>query len=216
MPGKLIITKIEKQKKGNRYNIYLNDLYAFSVHEDILVSHRLLKNNDLSELNIKEVLEKDEENKAWNKSLRYLSYRNRTEDEIRKYLIKQSYENKTINIVIKRLKEQKYLNDKLYASSFIQQRITLNPKGKKMIAYELFVKGISKEVVFDALSDIDEETEYNMALRLLEKKVKEYKSVEWNTLQDKLGSYLQRKGFPYGIIIKALQETRNKLNSDSM
>ena len=44
----LIITKVEKQKRGkHRYNIYLNEEYAFSVHEDILIKHRLNKGESL-------------------------------------------------------------------------------------------------------------------------------------------------------------------------
>ena len=40
----VLITSIEKQKKSRfRYNIFLNEQFAFSVHEDMLVKHRLLK-----------------------------------------------------------------------------------------------------------------------------------------------------------------------------
>ena len=36
--------QVEKQKQGRyRYNIFLNEEFAFSVHEDILVKHRLIK-----------------------------------------------------------------------------------------------------------------------------------------------------------------------------
>ncbi len=211
MSNKLVITKIEKQKKGKRYNIYLNDLYAFSIHEDILVSHRLLKDNEINEDNIKELFLKDEENKAWNKSLRYLSYKSRTEEEIRKYLINNSYDIEIINLILERLKEQGYINDTLYAQNYIRQRISLNPKGKKMIAYELVNKGISEIETNKALDEIDDEVEYNMAIRLVDKKVKGYRSLEWESLQNKLGNYLQRRGFSYSLIIKVLQDYKNNL-----
>ena len=44
----MVITKIEAQKKKGRYNIYLNDAFAFGVDEATVVKYALFKGTELT------------------------------------------------------------------------------------------------------------------------------------------------------------------------
>ena len=44
----MVITKIEAQKKKGRYNIYLNDAFAFGVDQATVVKFALFKGTELT------------------------------------------------------------------------------------------------------------------------------------------------------------------------
>lgn len=52
-----VITKITRQKRNEeRYNIFLNDEYAFSVDESVLVKYRLTKGMTIDEWTLGELI----------------------------------------------------------------------------------------------------------------------------------------------------------------
>ncbi|KXG43459.1 RecX family transcriptional regulator [Tepidibacillus infernus] len=205
-----MITKVEQQKNNaKRFNIYLDEHYAFSVHEDILISFRLLKGKEIDEELFIKILEEEEKNKIRQKALKYLSYRHRTEKQVKQHLLEQGYEFELVLHVIRQLEEQEWINDKQYANQFVEQRIRLKPRGKKLIALELKSKGLNDEDIEESLNQIDDEKEYQLALQLAKKKVHQYLHLEWHQVQKKLAFFLQRKGFSYPIINQVLQELKD-------
>ena len=78
---------------------------------------------------------------------RYLGIRNRSEKEIRDYLIRKKATNEIIDHIVDLLKKQKFLNDEEFARSWISSRARFRPKGKNAIRFELLQKGITKDVV---------------------------------------------------------------------
>jgi len=200
------ITKIEQQKKNKkRYNIYINHQYAFSVHEDLLVSQRLLKGKELDEEQIKELLFEEEENKAWQKALRYLNVKPRTEAEIKKYLQHSGFEEETISLIVPKLKERQFLNDQKYAEIYVEDRLKFKPRGKRLLEHELKRKGIKEQDIQKSIEDLDETKEYELAVQLIKKRLNQYLGLDWSTLQRRLGGYLMRKGFTYEVIYKVLE-----------
>ena len=55
----MVITKIEAQKKKGRYNIYLNDAFAFGVDEATVVKYALFKGTELTKEQIEEIQHDD-------------------------------------------------------------------------------------------------------------------------------------------------------------
>lgn len=204
MKKKNIITKIEKQKKAERYNIYIDDIYAFAVDADTLIKYQLLKEREIFPTELEQIIRSDGINKLYNQALRYISYKNRTVQEVTKYLEDKEYEPENIQQVITMLKESKYLNDKLYAENFIRDRNALNPKGKKLLEFELKQKGIALSIIDEKLSQIDSDTEVDLAYKLITKRRRSIRSDDWNILYNRLAGYLQRRGFSYSTINEAL------------
>ena len=84
-----VITKITQQKKDSeRYNIFLDEKYAFSVHETVLVKFGLTKGMSLEDWSIDEMVYEDEIRKAFNRALHYLGFRMRSEFEVKQKLIR--------------------------------------------------------------------------------------------------------------------------------
>ncbi len=199
-----IITRIEKQQKRNRYNIYIDDEYKFSVDEDILVKYRLLKEREILPQEIEIVIEKDQFNKMYQRVLKYISFKSRTEKEVSNYLLAKEYSENQVQQVLQLLKDTNFINDSLYADNYVKERISLNPKGRKLLAYELKLKGIKQETIEKSLEQLDDQLELDLAYQLLVKRSKSIRIDDWNKLHNRLGSYLQRRGFSYSVCRQAL------------
>lgn len=200
------ITKIELQE-GNkkRFNIYIDDIYSFSVHEDILIAHKLFKEKEVDEEELRKILLEEERNKCWQKSLKYLNYKQRTVKEIKRYLLNENFSNEDVDYTLKKLIEKEFVNDELYAERFIKQRIDFNPKGKKLLKFELQQKGVSEAIINQSLENIDFELEYSLACNLLEKKQLLTKGNDKDK-QRRIANFLERRGFSYDVIIRILNE----------
>ena len=145
------------------------------------------------------------------KGIFLISLKDRTKKEVRLKL-EEKYRNKAaILLAIEKLEEFGYLNDLDYAMSYIESRTY----GKNRISYNLFQKGISKDVVEKAYLTLDEEKEENIEDVKLEKLIeKKGKKVNVNNERDekkikeeqKLIQYLARQGFSLDKIFKKLKE----------
>ncbi|MBP1991262.1 regulatory protein RecX [Paenibacillus eucommiae] len=200
-----IITKVEKQKKNrHRYNIFINEAYAFSVHEDILIKHRLIKGESIQVDQTKQIIEDEERHKSYSKAVELIGRRPHSIQEIERKLKEKGYEEDTISFTIDTLKQQNYMNDKEFAKILTENRISGQRKGRNYIRQELQQKGVDQEFIRDALDDINVEEEWNSALKLGEKKW----SVTSGTKQDrrrKTVSFLLRRGFVGSLVTKVMK-----------
>lgn len=142
--------------------------------------------------------------KAKAQGLRYVSIRVRTEKEIRQYLLKKGYSTEIIDQVIAYLYSYNYLDDMKFCELWIEDRIRLNPCGKKKIYHELRQKGVASELINEALDLFcDSEIERELAIGLARKKREQGKD------NSKIENFLQYRGFPYDIITDAIEKTDN-------
>jgi regulatory protein len=144
-------------------------------------------------------------------TLRFLSFRSRSEKEVRDSLIKKQASNDTIEQIVEWLKDHKFLDDKEFARRFTEQRIKLRPRGMRVIKMELRQKGISQEIIEEitAKNEGEEDNELAMAKRIVEKKIIKYKGLEKRDIYQKLGSHLASKGFNWDIIKQSIDSCIN-------
>ena len=144
--------------------------------------------------------------KAKNYALNLSSYRMRSEDELRNRLRKSGYEADIIEEAIAFLKEYNYINDRDFAGRWVNDRLALKPVGRRRLRWELQQKGVAGEIIDHAVSIIDENDEYNMALELVRKKYAKDK----NYTLTKIASFLQRRGFSTSAIITICNNIHGK------
>lgn len=146
--------------------------------------------------------------KFYDKALKFLSYRPRSEKEVRDNLLKKKASSSLIDLIIKKLQEQKFLNDREFVKWWIEQRTLVKPTGKRLIKFELKKKGIDKELideVFDSVEDLVHD-ELEMARNLVQRKINKYKGLDRQKIYQRLGGFLSRRGFDYDTIKKAIDE----------
>lgn len=147
--------KIKKiSKKGQLFAVYFDTVNCpFYVNEDVIVKYRLIKNTyvDISivkKLELEELL-----SRAYNDSIKYITYQLRTSKMVIDRLKKKNYDEDTIFYVIDKLTTLKYLDDELYLNTFFKE--LLNKKyGPKKIEYLIRKKGFSQVKVKELISAI--------------------------------------------------------------
>lgn len=155
----------------------------------------------------------DEFEKNYNRALRFLSFRVRSEKEIREYF-KLRIKNHELRIkeemvdkIIEKLKKYKFLNDEEFARIWIEQRLKLKPRAWRIIEFELKRKGISDEIIKSQLTIDDLQlTNEKMARDLVQRKLKRYENLSKQEQREKLGRFLAGKGFNWDTIKKAIDE----------
>lgn len=144
--------------------------------------------------------------KYYTYSLKFLSYRPRSEKELVDSLTKRKAPQEIIEKIIELLKDQRFLNDEDFTKWWIGQRTSFKPRSKRVLQMELKQKGIAQEIITKYLVE-SEETAVNdleQAIRLTKKKIQRYKHLERDELYQKLGGVLARKGFSWDVIKRAI------------
>jgi len=201
------ITRIEPQKRNpQRRSVFIDGKYAFGVDEEVVSRLGLAKGEGLTEQKIKEILTQKSENEAKEVALRFLSFRRRTEKEVKEKLKKKDFDEKTIKTTIDKLKEYDLINDFEFATAWVKGRLAYKPRGKKLLRQELWKKGIKKEIIDQVTEELCQD-EDKSALELLEKIQKRYKSLEPKVARRRMFGLLLRRGFSYETANRTLQDS---------
>lgn len=138
----------------------------------------------------------EQEEKACNKALDFLSFRARTTAEMRTYLKKNGFGEEAERVIV-HLKDLGYLDDVSFARSWIVDRAQNKNLGKQRLRQELIKKGIPGEIIDEELArNYDESQESERALTLAQKRLSRFKNLEINIARRRLSQFLIRQGFP--------------------
>jgi regulatory protein len=207
------IVAVEKLRASHRYRILFDDGGAIEVHEDTMVSRRLLKGERLSAEQLRQISAEEELRRAFHASLRFLARRSRTVKEVSDLLQRKGYGEDIIRQVLLKLAEERYIDDRQYAVSLANYRMRSHRKGRLWIQYELSQKGVDEEQIQFALSQLDQQEESESACRLLLKKYPEVHDVT-TLVRRKLADYLRRRGFPAYTAHEAIAMWESRLHND--
>lgn len=189
------ITKITAQKRPGRYNIFLDDQYAFPVSEDVLIQFGLMKDLEVDQELKQRLLQADANSQAFQLALNYLSYQLRTVKEMRTYLRDHEVDQAVSDGIISQLSEQKYLDDAEYAKAYVRTNMTLHEKGRVVLGRELKQKGVGPTEIEDALALYDTETVVENGTKLAKKVWQRQAKLAQRIRQQKVRQTLQQKGF---------------------
>lgn len=197
------ITAIEVQKRNpNRVNVYLEDQFAFGLAR--IVAAWLRVGQMLSDEKIAAMQEEDAREVALQKSLHFLSYRARSLEEVRKNLEKHEIPETVIQGTLERLQSAGLLNDHDFARTWVENRNTFRPRGRRALRMELRQKGLSESVIETTLQETtDEEV---LALEAARKHLRKLQGLDWLEFRKKMGGFLSRRGFPYEVIASVTRQ----------
>lgn len=197
------ITDIKKQvKRSDRYSIFIDGKYDFSLSESELLNLALRVGQELSKEDYKKLKDTASEDRAYDRALNLIMCRPRSVWEIQTYLKQKKYEPAMIEKITRRLQENNYLDDTSFARSWVQSRRLLKSTSRRKLQLELRQKGVADEIVDQVLSEDDEHDELQMLKEIIEKKRTQSRYAD----EQKLIAYLARQGFNYGDIKQALEK----------
>jgi regulatory protein len=133
-----------------------------------------------------------------------LKFRPRSVSELREKLIKHNFSEEITEVVIEDFKRRGLLDDKKFARLWVEDRLHLKPMGKLRLRFELEAKGVDGSDIKDALGTVAQINEYQAAINLVRKRLKQVGSLNKITAKRRLTGFLQRRGFSYEAIRKVL------------
>lgn len=208
MAGKITALKAQK-RNPKRVNVYLDGRYAFSLAA--IEAAKLRRGQVLSDEDIERLEERDSFEKARNRALRFLSYRPRSEAEVRRYLRDKGVTSAVEEEIIERLTRAKLLDDVAFARYWVENRERFKPRGVRMLRYELRQKGVDDKTIAQALADLDEK---ESAYRAATQRGRRLAHLDQVSFRRKLSAYLQRRGFPYRVVNPAVERVWQELRAE--
>ncbi len=206
------MSKITGLKQGKtrtkRINVYVDDKFALSLAPETAVKENIGIGQELGKAALEELAEKDLRQRCFNSAVRFLGYRPRSESEIRQRLAKHGFENEVIEKTVARLKEYRYVDDTEFARFWVENREALRPRSKRLTKMELKRKGLEADIIEKAVSEIDET---DSAYRAATSRARRLESLDHNDFRLRLGQYLGRRGFNYGIIKEITEKVWKEL-----
>ncbi|MGM9903263.1 recombination regulator RecX [Enterococcus sp. 10A9_DIV0425] len=200
----LSIIRITKDK-GPFYQIDFSDGESLKVSEDILVRYRLLKGQELENETIEEIKKNSGFDFGLQQALNYLSYQLRTEKEIRIYLKDKEIGQEDRHKIVDRLKELGLINDLTYGESYVRTNMRLSDKGPKKLAMQMQQKGLTPEIIEQALEQYTFEDQVENAHQTAEKTYNKNYGKSQKELLRNIQQRLMTKGFSSDVIQEAIE-----------
>lgn len=221
------ITAIKVQsKRKDRFSVFVDDRYSFSISDYQLIEYGIHVDNEYSPTEIDELIENSRFGKAYERALGYCMIRPRSRREIEDYLsrtflypspriytdksgqkqLKVQKVDKTktlamIERVMQRLDSKAYIDDEKFAKAWVGSRLLSKKTSRRKLELELRAKGVSGDIISAAIQDSGYD-ESSLLRSLIDKKRRQSKYQD----DAKLIQYLQRQGFDYEAIKNTLDE----------
>ena len=192
------ITAIEPQKRNpQRVSIYLDGQFAFGLSR--FVAAWLEPGRKLSETEIEKLQHDDTYEIALQKAVQFINHRPRSIEETRRRLEEKGFDDAVIETTLQKLVDQHWLNDLDFSRQWVENRNAFRPRSDRLLSYELRQKGVAEDVIGQALDQYGGD-EDELAYQAGMKKAKQCQQETRLDFLKKVGGYLGRRGFHYGIV----------------
>ena len=197
--------KVLKIKRSTRYSdriiITFENKSVLRVPESAFILHPIKIGDSISPTDINKYDEKMRLQEARDAAFRLLSYRMRSEGEIKKRLADKSFMSNEIDATVNNLKKLNYVNDLEFARAFAKEKVKLKNIGPLLLRSELFKHYIETTLIDRIIQETyDKHDIHTLIEKHLEKKSIKKRNLLENMIKKKLDNYLRRKGFSWGQI----------------
>ncbi|HSH56067.1 MAG TPA: RecX family transcriptional regulator [Candidatus Limnocylindrales bacterium] len=196
------ITAIKQQvKRADRYSIYVDEKYSFSLSDTALLESRLVPGQELTPAEVKDLKRQSADDKVYSLALRYVAIRSRSRHELETYLKRKEAPTELIDRIMGRLSDLGFVDDEAFARVWVENRRLLKPVSRRRLMLELRQKRVPDDVVQIVLAD-DETSDRDTLAELVQRKRRQTKYQD----DTKLMQYLARQGYGYDDIKSALAD----------
>ena len=200
--------KIEKftKNKNGMYILVLDNGNKIKVHEDLILKYELLLSKKTNEELLEAIQKENQIYEIYEVALKYINTRLRSSKELIEYLKKKGYEYDSINQVLSMLKKQGYLDEAIYASSFVHDKILMSNYGPNKIYSELEKLGIDNNIISDKISIYTKEMECERINKIIEKQIKLNHNKGASLLKRKIQTFLLSLGYTSSYINECISK----------
>lgn len=203
------ITALEPQARhSGRWNVSLDGAFAFGLDEAVVVSEALAVGDELTAADVERIQGREAERKLLDAAVRFLTPRPRSRAEVRRRLLRPHPKRSTptpdaVERILDRLEQLGLLSDRDFADFWVENRERFSPRSARALSQELRQRGVDRETV-DSVADPERDEE--RALAAGRQKLRSLAGADYETFRSRLGSFLMRRGFSYGIARSALRQ----------
>lgn len=139
-------------------------------------------------------------------ALRLLQRRLRSRAELDASLRRHGLTRSQITAVLADLERRGWIDDTRFARLWIEDRMTLRPRGPRALRAELRARGVAGDVIEAAVNDlISPQREDGAALVQAARRVERLRGLPRDVARRRLVGWLQRRGFGGGAIARAVR-----------
>jgi regulatory protein len=191
------VTAIRSGQRGKRVNIFLDNKFAFSLEAEVALKEGLKTEQALSEDEIEALTKADHFQRCLNAAFHLLSYRPRSEAELSERLHRRGFDDDKVAAVLAKLKEQGLVDDLAFAQFWKENRQSFRPRSQWLTRRELRQKGVAQDIIDQVATQLDDQ---DSAYRAAMTKAHHLSTADYDSFRRKLGQFLKRRGFGYGLI----------------
>ncbi len=198
--------KIERYKKGNggKYKILLDDGQVLILYEEVILKFNLLLKKEITNKDLVEINTYNQECEVYYVALDSVNRRFKSIYELEEVLRKKEYPKDLIDLAIQKLIKQGYLNDRVFAKSYINNQIIITNKGPLKIKRELLEKKVDINIVDEEISIYSDEEQLIKIEKIAEKLLKANHTRGGVILKQKIINNLKNLGYENELIIKVI------------
>lgn len=196
----MLITAIEPRRKGLSA-LFIDGEFAMNLDTQALLENRFDVGRDISDEDLKEMIELSNERRAKEKALWLISYRSHSKKEL-KDKIRRTCDDSSAEKAVERMEELGLVNDEEYARQFARKLLLQKKMARRAAMLEMSRKGIDKETAEAALDEVDVDHRENIRY-IIEKK---YRDIGDEKIKRRAVAALQRLGYGWDDIRAVLNE----------
>ncbi len=203
------VYSIKKKRYSKKYFVNFVDFTHDSIELglDVIMKFVITKDSEIDEKTIQEALEEQSLKDAKLAAYNYVSYKPRSEYEVREKLRTKAYSQASIDFAISFLYEFKLLNDEEFAQSYITTFIKNKPSGKFKLIHELRKRGIEESLIDKSITAYyPENSACEMALAAAKKHLRKVTHKPKEKQKQLVIDFLSRRGFDWDTIHKSIDK----------
>jgi len=200
------------RRQGKRVNVFLDGKFAFSLEAEVAIKEGLQVGQELSESNIEALASSDHLHRCLNAAIHYLSYRPRSEAELRERLHRRGFDGDNVEAAIAKLRERGLVDDLAFAQFWKDNRESFSPRSQWLTRSELRQRGVANDIIDQMVAGIDDE---DSAYRAALSRAHSLPLSDYQSFQRRLGEYLKRRGFGYRVISHTVERVWQEQESRS-
>ncbi len=208
----MIVTAVVRKPRRKKVDLYVDGELALTIGAELAVERDLKPGTEMSLRQIGALEYEEARRSCLAAAVRLLSYRQRSERELRERLRQKGFAKPPVDESIARLRDLGYVNDAAFARFYAEGRQSSRPSSQRLLTVELRRKGVEASVAEKATAGVsDEEAAYDAATRRL----RMLRGMEYDRFRERLGSFLTRRGFSYDVARRTIDRCWAELDAAS-
>lgn len=196
--------KIVKARRSgrNRVEIFFDNDQNLSLAYEVFLKNQLKLNQEVSSELLPLLIAEDQKYQVKQSALNFLSRRHHSKNEIRVKLRQKKFDPELINQTLNDLEQNNYIDDKIFAQIFTDEKVKAKNWGKNKVKSELIKKGLPSKIISAVIEEkFSAESEIDAGLELARKKLKKLisRNLDHKKIQVSIYSFLVSRGYDYDL-----------------